>query len=233
MKKIFTILSLLLLSGFARINGQSFHVYKDTINVSSSGNIVVVDTIYNMSSSAQNIEWKIVSSNFPASWQSATQFCDMCGCFPWSVATSTNSCSYAPFTSSNSDFHLQANLTTVPAGCYYVKVKFNTTSVPVEYDSTVFVVCKFPTGAATVVKSQEDVVLYPNPATNELNVVYAANADIKNIAVYNIIGKALIVYKVSGNSANLNLENIPSGIYFVRLMNSHGEVVVTKKFTKQ
>jgi hypothetical protein len=74
---------------------------------------------------------------------------------------------------------------------------------------------------------------YPNPAQNEVNVAYDANADIQNIALYSIIGKVLRVYKVTGNSANLDLENIPSGFYFVRLMNSHGDAVATRKFTKQ
>jgi hypothetical protein len=76
--------------------------------------------------------------------------------------------------------------------------------------------------------------LYPNPAHNEVNLVYNTTADIKNIAVYNIIGKVIAVYKVTeNNSANLNLENLPSGIYFARLINSQGNVVVTRKFTKQ
>ena len=82
-------------------------------------------------------------------------------------------------------------------------------------------------------KPAEDFVLYPNPAYNELNVVYDASLDVKNIAVYNIIGKVMSVYKVSGTSANLNIENIPSGIYFLRLYNSTGSVILTRKFTRQ
>jgi hypothetical protein len=77
------------------------------------------------------------------------------------------------------------------------------------------------------------VSLYPNPANSEVNVVYDEAADIKSIGIYNIIGKLMTVYKVSGKSANLNIENIPAGIYFVRLLNGQGQVVVTRKFTKQ
>jgi hypothetical protein len=81
----------------------------------------------------------------------------------------------------------------------------------------------------------DDVTLYPNPAPgNELNIVYDQSADIKNIAVYNLIGKIVAVYKVTGNnSANLSLETLTPGIYFVRLFNSQGEVVLAKRFTRQ
>ena len=92
---------------------------------------------------------------------------------------------------------------------------------------------KVPTAVTNINNQESNILLYPNPAREELNVVFSATADIKTIAVYNIIGKVLVVYKVTGDSANMNLENIPSGIYFVRLTNSHGDVVVTRKFTKQ
>ena len=46
-------------------------------------------------------------------------------------------------------------------------------------------------------------------------------------------GPDTLVYKVNGNSANMSLENMPGGIYFVRLVNSAGNIVATKKFTKQ
>ena len=88
-------------------------------------------------------------------------------------------------------------------------------------------------GVNQITNVQNDILLYPNPAVNEVNVVYDDASDIRNIVVYSIIGKVMAVYKVNGNSANMNLENIPSGIYFMRLYNGSGNVVATKKFTKQ
>jgi hypothetical protein len=96
------------------------------------------------------------------------------------------------------------------------------------------VIDKGLTGLMADLKTTDETLLYPNPAVQEINIVYSAQANIKSIAIYNIIGRILTVYKVSdNNSANLQLENIPSGVYFVRLFNSSGEAVVTKKFTKQ
>jgi hypothetical protein len=91
------------------------------------------------------------------------------------------------------------------------------------------------TGTLPLLRCADDVIVYPNPAQgSDLNVVYDPAADIKRIAIYNLIGNVVAVYKVTGNnSANLNLDTLTPGIYFVRLYNTLGDVVVAKKFTRQ
>jgi hypothetical protein len=83
------------------------------------------------------------------------------------------------------------------------------------------------------VQGKNDVILYPNPASNYLNVIFNPDAGIKNIAIYNLIGRVVSVFRVSGNSAKLDIDNTPSGIYFVRLMTDQGEIIATRKFTRQ
>jgi len=79
-----------------------------------------------------------------------------------------------------------------------------------------------------------NVTLYPNPAGKELNITYNPAANVKTIAIYNIIGKVMTVYKVlADGSASLNLENIPYGVYMARLFDSNGSVVTTVRFTRQ
>lgn len=78
-----------------------------------------------------------------------------------------------------------------------------------------------------------DVVLYPNPAVNEVNVSFSENADIKTITIYNIIGNAVISTKPSGNSNRLDITKLPTGVYFIRFLNDQGELVATRKFNKQ
>jgi hypothetical protein len=92
---------------------------------------------------------------------------------------------------------------------------------------------KAAVATAPIKQGQDEVTVYPNPAFNELNIVYGTNADVKNIAVYNLIGKLITIYKAAEmGSANLNIENIPGGVYYVWLVNSRGDVIATKKFTK-
>jgi hypothetical protein len=83
-------------------------------------------------------------------------------------------------------------------------------------------------------KIQDEVVLYPNPAHEEVNIVYGNDAGVKNIAIYNLIGKVVSVFKPIGNSsAKLFIDNLPQGIYFVRLIDAQGAVIATRKFTRQ
>ena len=117
-------------------------------------------------------------------------------------------------------------------GTYYVKVFIrdlaNTMST-----TTTYVISKWATSVSNVSRNEDNVTLYPNPAREDLNVRFDGQAGVKNIAVYNLIGKMVSIYKVQGNSAKLNLNNIPSGIYFVRLLDGNGRIIATRKFTHQ
>jgi hypothetical protein len=96
-----------------------------------------------------------------------------------------------------------------------------------------FVATKGALGVVNIKRFDDEVVLYPNPAKGSVNVVFDPSMGVKNIAIYNLIGKAVSVYKVTGNSAKLDLTDVPSGIYFLRLSNTQGKIVATRKFTRQ
>ena len=229
-----------------RIQAQTFGVQYDTVyaNVSASGTTSVYDFIINYTHSSLVLKWRVVACTFPSDWLTSTAFgiCDNTGCYSnaspnwlWDAGTSSGhtftTAGYTD-TTSHGTFDLQMNLTGASNGTAAVTVNI---SDPVSLTSrtVTFIISRGPVSVSNFNKPLEDVELYPNPAANDVNVVYDAGADIRNIAVYNIIGKVMAVYKVSGNSANLNLEAMPSGVYFVRLMNSNGQVVSTRKFTKQ
>lgn len=243
MKKIFILFSIIAALSSTIVKAQSFSVTHDTINYSwpngYPSTIKIYDYIINPGATPADsiyLKWKIISSDFPSDWIDNTGICDNNSCYSMStvLASSGMNTSRAYHIGTTGDFHLQIFLATATTnGCYYATIRLYNVAVPTDSATATFIVCKVPTAVPTV-KPAEDINIYPNPATSELNVVYDASADVKNIAVYNIIGKVMTVYKVTSNSsANLNLENIPSGIYFVRLMNAHGQVVATRKFTKQ
>ena len=236
----------------AKLEAQTFSIEaapSDTVWQSITGSSTIADYITNLTSGTLTIKWRVNGTNFPSDWldSAALGICDDQYCrqngsgqlWNGSLGTAFTAPYYANGThDSVGDFHMQLNLSgATTTGTYYLNVSMqDITNGPVgsEIKNTTFVVSKFPTAINNINSQEYNVVLYPNPAHDEVNVVYDANADIKNIAVYNIIGKMLTVYKVTNNtSANLNLENIPSGIYFVRLFNSHGNVIDTRKFTKQ
>ncbi len=88
--------------------------------------------------------------------------------------------------------------------------------------------------SALLSRVADEIVIYPNPAHDEVNIVYGADAGVKTIAIYNLIGKVVSVFKpIDNSSANLSIDNLPMGIYFVRLVNAQGAVVAARKFTRQ
>lgn len=99
----------------------------------------------------------------------------------------------------------------------------------------VFVGYKNPTGINTVLLQDNDVAIFPNPAANYIDVTYNASSDVKTIALYNLIGKVVSVFKVTDkNSARCEFSaDMPSGIYVVRIADSKGNVIATRKITHQ
>ncbi|MBL7692427.1 MAG: T9SS type A sorting domain-containing protein [Flavipsychrobacter sp.] len=238
MKKFFATAAFACTTLFAvNSNAQSFTMHKDTATL----NLAVADYVYNnvtnTTTSTVTLEWKVFATDFPADWLSAVGICDAANCFSgtsiWPPTASTLHESPYPASATN-DFKLQIPIGAgSTSGTYYLRVRLNNKFATSDTAIATFIVTRTATSVSSV-KVGNDVVVYPNPATSSLNVLFDAASDIKSIAVYNIIGKQVSLFRPTDNAgASLNVENIPSGIYFVRLMNSHGDVVATRKFTKQ
>jgi hypothetical protein len=226
-------------------NAQNFTIAHDTVSANVVTIAAVVDPITNRTGSSLPVSWHVIATDFPSDWLTASAFgiCDNNLCrgnsagtlWNGSTGTTYNSTYYANTThDSAANFSLSLDFTSATTlGTHWVTIQITDGTTT---KTETFLINKLPASAASVpavMGSETSVMLYPNPATNEINVVYDANVDVKNIAVYNIIGKLMTVYKVTGASANLNLENTPAGIYFARLVNANGQVVATRKFTKQ
>lgn len=252
-KNLLLICCLFLVGAGTNLKAQSFSVQHDTVTATVNGVASVNDYIINLTTSPITLSWHVTASNFPADWltQAAFGVCDNNVCYSngpdthghsmqlWNdtaslepgVVFTTN-----PYgdTTTQGPFYLSLNLSgATTTGCHFVTITLTQSGVIGGSKTMTFIICKTPASTPVIAKATDNVLLYPNPANSEVNVVYDASADVKNIAIYNIIGKVLTVYRVTGSSANLNIENIPSGIYFARLYNSAGNVVATRKFTKQ
>jgi Secretion system C-terminal sorting domain len=234
---LFSIIGLLLFYvSPQRVSAQSFTVQADTVIINNpAGSVNLPDTIKVTSAIGQvTLRWQVIETNFPADWIAGSGICDDSLCYPsgflWPSMTLKKS---APYTSTIHDFHMQLGLDgAYTVGTFYMKVRLYNQATPTDTAVETFIVTKDHGAGVPVVKSAGEIVLYPNPATDEVNVVFDAAADVKNIAIYNVIGKVMAVYKVNCNSANMSLENMPGGIYYVRLVNGEGNIVGTKKFTK-
>lgn len=238
MKKIIYSIILTSCAAFtANAQTATFTVPKDTVEVAIYTSIDAHSNITNITSSNIKIEWKVTDHNFPSSWAEANRLgiCDNVLCrlnannqlLDGSVFTTND---YAPNIAD--DFHFQmTGYDNADPGSYYVKVNFKDAGSSYEKD-VVFLFHKWVTSINNTSSTSDDnVKLYPNPAKDVLNISYSKNISVGNIAIYNLVGKQVYNSKVSGYSAKLNIENIPSGIYFVRLMDDTGRVIATRRFT--
>lgn len=188
------------------------------------------------------VDWHIIDQNIPSTVLNANVLgiCDNKNCYMyagsnpgWNTVHSTKEI-FANDDESKS-FKITIDPTIYPSsapGPYYVTIMLMDQNSSYTKNIT-FGIQRFPTSVSSVSKSADNISIYPNPAKNDINVVFNANSNIKNIAVYNLIGKVVSVYKVYGNSAKLDLSNVPSGIYFMRLVDNVGRTVATRKFTHQ
>jgi len=69
----------------------------------------------------------------------------------------------------------------------------------------------------------EELVIYPNPATNMVNI--STPYQIKNVVIFNYVGQS--VYE--GNSSQINTGNFEAGVYIIRIETTKG--IETQKFT--
>ena len=74
--------------------------------------------------------------------------------------------------------------------------------------------------------------IYPNPATNVVNITNSENMLVKQITVYDISGKQLTTQNFTNeNQIQLNVENLASGTYMLHLQTNVGTAV--KKLVKK
>lgn len=232
------------------VKAQSFTTQKDTASIDyvlGSGSTDLDNLIANTAGAPIKITWKAISNNLPSDWwggsnqpNSANQnnaigVCDNKNCYSGATAlnpsTTWISNDYAAGVT-NGMFHLTLDLgTSSTTGTYYITVNLMNGST--SKNVTFAIRALNPTAVSNVNKSSNDVQLYPNPAHNSVNVVFDPNAGVKFISVYNLIGKPVSTFRVTGGSAQLDISDIPAGVYFVRLMDAQSHVLDTRKFTRQ
>ena len=80
--------------------------------------------------------------------------------------------------------------------------------------------------------SNTNLTIYPNPATDFLN-ISLSNSNFKNstIIIYNVSGMEVSKSTMNGSTAQLNIESLSNGVYFVKVSNENG-FSKTVKFVK-
>jgi len=76
--------------------------------------------------------------------------------------------------------------------------------------------------------------IYPNPATNYINIALN-DKNISIVNVTNVIGNKIAKFAVDANRSPIYipLENVSTGVYLLQFVDSKGKIIGVKKVTKQ
>ena len=73
------------------------------------------------------------------------------------------------------------------------------------------------------------VSIYPNPASNNLNVKSSNNSFIKKISIYDLKGSIALTKNISGlTETNISINLLQSGIYMVKVTSAKGISIIKK-----
>ncbi len=212
----------------------------DTVKVlyTTPGDITVTDQVTNNNTYGTKVRWVVTAYYADPNWAFGG-FCDNHSCYgagtnPLSPALSGTSDLIAGKTSGDAHAFFNGDLAAKNTKAY-ITVSFTDTAFGGSNITATYYAYKDATGIITVTKTDDNISIYPNPAQGYIDVRYSSNDDVKNIAIYNLIGKLVSVYKVSSNtSAHCEFnDDMPSGIYLARITDSRGNVIATRKFTRQ
>lgn len=184
----------------------------------------------NETASQITMSWKFTDHHTDPNW-SFVGGCDNAGCYMFSTGVNATD---VVDPGKDCDFKFSYN---GDAGAFDSK---SYSTIEITSGSTIksatFVAYKTKAvGIVSTILQDNDIAIYPNPAQSYIDVMYSPSSDVKTIAIYNLIGKAVSVYKVTDkNSARCEFNaDMPSGIYVVRVADSKGAVIATRKITRQ
>jgi N-acetylneuraminic acid mutarotase len=80
-------------------------------------------------------------------------------------------------------------------------------------------------------KENNDIILFPNPSENELNVQVSGGLGITRLIIRDLGGQELLTQTITDNKAILDISNFTKGIYFVELSNK--EFLKVRKIIKE
>jgi len=69
-----------------------------------------------------------------------------------------------------------------------------------------------------IAHQSDEIIIYPNPTSEFINIVNA-NSQIERVEIIDIQGRIMIIQSIGGNQANINISNLNSGIYIIKIYN--------------
>ncbi len=72
-------------------------------------------------------------------------------------------------------------------------------------------------GLSVTAFSKNEFMVYPNPTFDSISVTFPNDANVKTIAIYNVLGQKVLEKNISFQSPTISLKSLNSGIYFYKI----------------
>ncbi|GEM_PF-532035 len=197
----------------------------------------------NLTAAPITYSWQVIAPvEVPTGW-TLHGFCDNLACrLPWAPSspgtpgawtTGEVQTSMPLPNDSRSAFYLQVSApVSAPDGILTMKVRVWSGE---QVDTVTFIAKKDgTTGLNSISLKDERVVLSPNPAVNQVKVFADKSLGAKQITVINMLGRTVLNQDMAAGSeeAVVNLSGVASGMYMVRVSDTKGNVITSRKLTK-
>jgi len=228
MKKSLILLVLVVLS----VSTFAQTIWKDTVvvNIPKDGFVYpLYDTVYNNAPGPDSLilTWSKSSEILLTGW-SGVGICDATvgggGCYNYDGIT--HSLKIPPGSKATIDVQMKA-LTTAMDGCSYVTVTTN-------FGPMTFKYCAWPTATKNFDNSNF-VTIYPNPATDYVNILIN-DKRVTSINVVNVIGRRIAKFNVDASKNDdirVPLDKVADGVYLLQFADASGKVMGVRRVTKQ
>jgi len=237
--------AILFAASFTFVNAQDFVLVADTMQKDTSGSVLTTpcsersvffyNYVHNISGDTlASYKWKIIQKDFPFGW-SLCQFCDNNLCRTGNELTSP----YADITAGEllpDSLGLVEPAILVPAdgdnGVGILRVKIWTDNTT---DTATFIINKTPTGISKIAANDARVNIYPNPANNTVLIYAEKSLNPANISIVSITGQTVYnaAFNANKEATGISINALSKGTYMVRLTDTKGQLITSRKFIKE
>jgi len=220
---------LLVLSLFTFSTFAQFSIDTDSVYVLYDTNEPEI-TAYNVHSTTNptvTLRWEVVSVDVPSTWENDFFICDAVQC--WDSTVNTNTYDLPD----NKDYPLDCHfLNNGAIGEGKAKIRIWEVGDSANTVQTVTYLAKVEEAVGIKSVSKINVSVFPNPASNTIQVRNIDKQRITKLEIYSIIGRKVKEQISLNNNENLNISGLESGVYILVLTDSSGKKY-SLNFTKK
>ena len=222
---------------------QDFTLEHGTVNGTTTGTangdmddfVTLTNHLTNISDATFKYKWNIIMPvDVPSGW-TLQGFCDNKLCRatggPWATGAVEESDDLTA--GSESVFKMQVCApVSAPDGTAMVKIRVFTRG---QVDTATYILEKGPLGISTISLDDKRVILSPNPANDKVTVYTDKSLNGEKAMVFNMVGRVEKQQTIAKGSEStvIDINSLPAGMYMIRITDNKGNVVTSRKLTKQ